>query len=255
MKKSLAVGLVFSLVLAVAGLFTACGKDNAADEKAKTTDGGENPQVVLSIYSDFDTTYYVGQTLNISGGILNYTKDGKTNKVAITEEMISGFSTDTAGNRNMIVTYQDEQLLINYTVKEIPTKSNVSTSKVYKSQTVSIDGRNVISYIRFDYVGNTLRFKLVNAASSEESSKYAYNAAIWNEPVGQNGISYEGTLSTGFDINTEKWTFLHTEMTGSMTTVCLFNNVTEDTFEFVLNQTDVSSARVFDLNVNMTKIV
>lgn len=249
-KRVLAAGLGIGLVLAGAGLLTACGGENTPDGL-----GGEKTPDGLSIYSNFDTTYYVGQSLDVLGGILDYTKDGKTKKIAITEDMITGFSTEKAGSRSMVVTYQGETLVINYIVKEIPTKSNVSTSKVYKSQVVSMNGETAVAYVRFNYVGDDLHFKFVEG-DPEASSNYTYDASIWNEPVGQYGISYTSKLDTSFDIDTEVWTFTCVDDYSSVVTPTYFtfNNVKENTFEFKIDQSAGEHNEENHLSLNMTRM-
>lgn len=250
-KRVLAAGLGIGLALAGAGLLTACGGGNTPDGL-----GGEKTPDGLSIYSNFDTTYYVGQSLDVLGGILDYTKDGKTKKIAITEDMITGFSTEKAGNRNMIVTYQGETLVINYTVKEIPTKPNVSTSKVYKSQeNFSSNGGNeekTVAYIRFHYVGNDLYFKFVEG-DPEASSNYSYDAAIWDKPVEQHGLLIEEKLDTSFDMDKDVWTLTYSDTTSSIVkTYYTFNNVTENTFECEVAQMSNSISHSFIFNMKKT---
>lgn len=250
-KRVLAAGLGIGLALAGAGLLTACGGGNTPEGS-----GVESTPDGLSIYSNFDTTYYVGQSLDVSGGILDYTKDGKTVKISITEDMITGFSTEKAGSKSMVVTYQGETLVINYTVEEIPTKSNISTSKVYKSQVVSMNGETAVAYVRFNYVGDDLHFKFVGALPTEASSNYAYNASIWNEPVGQYGISYTSKLDTSFDIDADTWTFTCVDDYSSVITPTYytFNNVKENTFEFKIDQSAGERNEESHLSFNMARM-
>jgi len=249
-KRVLAAGLGIGLALAGAGLLTACGGGNG------NTPGENTQKDGLSIHTNFDTTYYVGQDLDVTGGILNYTKDGKTTQIAVTESMISGFTKDKAGNRNMIVTYEGETLLINYTVNELPTKPNVSTSKVYKSQEISSSNEGneekTVAYIRFHYVGNDVYFKVVEG-DPEASSNYAYDAAIWDKPVEQHGLLIEGKLDTSFDMDKDVWTLTYSDTTSSIVkTYCTFNNVTENTFEYEIAQ--MSNSISYSFTFNMTKM-
>ena len=98
--------LVMMLVLLpCAALFVACG----------------GPEDGIEIRSSFKTTYYVGDALDVTGGIIDYTDDGKTIQVAITDEMISGFSTATEGTRDLVLTYEGYTETISYTVSIRPT--------------------------------------------------------------------------------------------------------------------------------------
>lgn len=221
-KRVLAAGLGIGLALAGAGLLTACGGGNG------NTPGENTQKDGLSIHTNFDTTYYVGQDLDVTGGILNYTKDGKTTQIAVTESMISGFITKKAGNRNMIVTYEGETLLINYTVNELPTKPNVSTSKVYKSSIIAnpTTGKGEYAYVRFHYLGENLYFKTAEPSANDPESNYVYDSVVWDEKVESEA------LTATFDINTETWSMKWTSNYIAPTIKgFVFNNVTEESFE------------------------
>ena len=85
--------LVLLLLVLTACLFAACGEDPVSPE--------------IEIKAAFKTEYVIGDELDVSGGILAYTnEDGQTKDVEITEEMISGFTTETAGTRSMVLTYE-----------------------------------------------------------------------------------------------------------------------------------------------------
>lgn len=247
-KRVLAAGLGIGLALAGAGLLTACGGGN------ETKDG-------LSIHTNFDTTYYVGQTLDVTGGILNYTKDGNTTQIAVTEDMISGFTTDKAGNRNMIVTYEGETLLINYTVNEVPTRSDVSTSKVYKSGTLTnpSTGESQYAYVRFNYLGEDLYFKAIGASTNDADSNYVYDSVVWDTVTGSTGLFGAGKVTANFDVNTESWTLSYSEEDSTYPAMkYTFNNVTEDSFQLKMDRDafTVGSQNMdaVHLTVNMTKM-
>ncbi len=114
MKKALKFFVLPMLMICSLFTLVACGGNT-------TPDG-------ISLHSEFKTEYYLGETLDTAGGILDYTKDGQTTHVAITPLMVSSFSTETVGTREMVVTYTDVTiektytLLVSYTVTEDPNK-------------------------------------------------------------------------------------------------------------------------------------
>ena len=78
----------------------------------------------IEMFSQFKSKYYIGEELNLTGGILLYTDaNGKKTYVPIEEDMISGFTNDTYGERNIVITYEDFTMLYPYTVKYQPTLS------------------------------------------------------------------------------------------------------------------------------------
>lgn len=110
MKKILKIMILpLFLVCSLFGL-VACGENS---EQTPPVDS-------ISLYATFKTEYFVGETLNVAGGILNYTHDGKTVQVVISNDMISGFDSEVVGTREMVLTYQENTLSISYTIKAIP---------------------------------------------------------------------------------------------------------------------------------------
>lgn len=77
MKKWTKFLILPALILCSLFSLFACGK---------TQDG-------IKIHSEFKTVYYVGEELDLTGGIIDYTSEGNTVQVVISEEMVSGFST------------------------------------------------------------------------------------------------------------------------------------------------------------------
>ncbi len=255
-KRVLAAALGIGLALAGAGLLTACGGGNG------NTPGETTQKDGLSIHTNFDTTYYVGQDLDVTGGILNYTKDGKTTQIAVTEGMISGFTTTSAGNRNMIVTYEGETLIINYTVNELPTKPDVSTNKVYKSGTLTnpSTGESQYAYVRFNYLGEDLYFKAIGASANDADSNYVYDSVVWDTVTNASGLLLgAGKMTANFDVNTESWTLSYSEEDSTYPAMkYTFNNVTEGSFQLKMDRDafTVGSQNMdaVHLTLNMTKM-
>ncbi len=80
----------------------------------------------LALNSAFKTEYYVGEALDVTGGILDFTKNGETTQIVIEKSMVLNFSSETAATRNMVIAYTDPEsektytITVKYVVKEIP---------------------------------------------------------------------------------------------------------------------------------------
>lgn len=99
-KAALALMLVLAVCLPAA-LLTACG--------------GEEE---ISLESSFKTEYFVGESLNTSGGKIKLIDSaGSTSYIDIESSMISGFSTQEVGQYTMVVTYRNKNIDVDYTVK------------------------------------------------------------------------------------------------------------------------------------------
>ncbi len=114
------------------------------------------PQDGIQINTTFKTEYYVGEKLDTTGGIIDFTKDGKTVQVVIEPSMISNFSTETAGSKKLIVTYTATEdntkytTTVNYIVKEIPNfPLDITGTVVYKSVKATTGGDSEAMAILF----------------------------------------------------------------------------------------------------------
>lgn len=101
-NKSLKIiGIVLMLTLCF-GLFVGCEKSD------------EDPE--LTIAQDFKTVYYVGETLDVTGGWVKYT-DGKNEEtVIITSDMVTGFDSSKPRHAMLTIHYESAILSISYTV-------------------------------------------------------------------------------------------------------------------------------------------
>lgn len=71
----------------------------------------------IKIHTNFKTEYEVGEALDVSNGKITYTdKSGKETIVAVDASMITSFSTENEGHRDMILTYKGETITIAYNV-------------------------------------------------------------------------------------------------------------------------------------------
>jgi len=85
-----------------------------------------NKEPKLELNVEFKNEYVIGETLDVTGGILLYTdKTGHKTYVEMQENMITGFSTETAGERSMIISYENETILFTYSVNPVSFKLNV----------------------------------------------------------------------------------------------------------------------------------
>lgn len=128
MTKKLKITLCVTfalLLLLLAVVMVGCGK----------TDNGESYEYgeIVVKSGTIKTEYEVGEELEVTGGILEFTQNDKTTHVAITKNMISNFSTERAGSFSMIVTYKGNTTSVSYTVYEA-----FDMTKIYKSTNTSL---------------------------------------------------------------------------------------------------------------------
>ena len=68
------------------------------------------------------TEYYMGEDLILEGASVRFYEDKDSKEyetIPLTREMVTGFSTDTAGSRTMTITYKTYTTKLDYTVKEL----------------------------------------------------------------------------------------------------------------------------------------
>lgn len=70
----------------------------------------------ITLHTSFKTEYYMGESLDLTGGILDYTVGTNTSNIAITSDMISGFTSQAPGTRQLAITYRNFTCTIPYTV-------------------------------------------------------------------------------------------------------------------------------------------
>lgn len=111
----------------------------------------------LKIHTNFKTEYEIGETLDLTDEKIQYTDEqGEKTVVAITTTMVSGFSTETAGSRQLIITYQGKTLLVDYTVYRVYDMEVNALYYCHPSQMVAMENalygsnRNVNEY--YDYI-------------------------------------------------------------------------------------------------------
>lgn len=232
-KRILGAGLGVGAALVAAGLLTACGSNSVPPIKEDVA------KDEISIYSSFDTEYYVGQDLDVSGGIINYTKDGKTIQVSVTEDMVTGFTSEKAGSRQMVISYEGFTLVVAYEVKNIPTKISINTTGIYKSVgevndplgTDNIDSM----LLKFKYTGIDLYFKTISVRDGDDYRDYL-DLALWNSSE----VTGDWTkLNTVFDIENEEWRATLKGTNPDNSTINFeFSNITTETITLKVTYTD-----------------
>ena len=66
------------------------------------------------------STYYIGETLDVSGGVVNYTDDeGNLIEKEVVPSDVTNFDTTSFGEKEMTVTVDDKTLDFSYTVKNL----------------------------------------------------------------------------------------------------------------------------------------
>lgn len=71
----------------------------------------------IKIHTEFKTEYMIGEDLDLTNGKIEYTdKTGKKTVVVITEQMVTGYDKNNAGTRELVITYEGNTLLVEYTV-------------------------------------------------------------------------------------------------------------------------------------------
>lgn len=86
----------------------------------------------LSWKTQFEkSTYYIGDTLDVSGGVVNYTNDeGDLVEVAVMPTDVTYFDTSSFGEKMMTISIGEETLNFSYTVKNLKLGSYQGSQRV-----------------------------------------------------------------------------------------------------------------------------
>lgn len=192
MKKFLKVILPIFIV-SFSLLFVACKKNNNGNNPSTSPSietPGDNPNgdgnqpelenkivTKIELITDVKTNYFVGDSLDDSVIQIKVTYENQTSEnITITKEMISGFDTSTAGDKEVTITYKEKTTTLAYTVTPIKAtaftvnqtlkstyytgdefESNITLSVTYNNSTiknnVSLES-NMISGFDTSEVGN-----------------------------------------------------------------------------------------------------
>lgn len=108
--KVIQILCIFALALFMPLVMQGCNKNEAK----------------LTLNQAFKVYYEVGEELNVDGGILKYvSKDGEEIFEDVKEDMVSGFTTQSAGTRTMIITFNEKTVKVTYSVFEMGLKSDI----------------------------------------------------------------------------------------------------------------------------------
>ncbi|MBE7075388.1 MAG: hypothetical protein E7376_05370 [Clostridiales bacterium] len=147
MKKIIKFIILPVLVISCALLICACQK----------------PEDKITIYTPFKTEYLVGEELDVTGGILNYTKNGTTTQVVVTEDMIQNFSSTSMGTFTLIIEYEGCTTTLQYIVEY---KFNVSYTNIYIGTNSIIEGSY---YCLTFFPNNTIGLDCITTGDKEDA--------------------------------------------------------------------------------------
>ena len=73
----------------------------------------------LKLTTPFNKTeYYLGEELDVNGGVLTYTdENGEESVVIVEESFVTGFDTSTSGRKTMTIIYENKTVSVSYVVK------------------------------------------------------------------------------------------------------------------------------------------
>ncbi len=133
MFKKFAKNILMALLIVCSFTLVACGeKEN--DGKGGSGGGLEGKTIEkIEILTPIKDTYFVGDTLDITEAKIKVTYKNKTSEeITILAEMVSGFDTSTAGEKTIIVTYEEKTIEVPYTVTAI-TPTNIVLKSNFKT--------------------------------------------------------------------------------------------------------------------------
>lgn len=182
----------------------------------------DGPSDGIKINTGFKSEYYQGELIDVTGGILDYTKEGKTTQVVITSDMISGFTSDTTGSRKLVVTYDGFTCTLSYTIKAPLT---VQDNVVYKPYRLDDDFLEEGLHFIFRNNGNKMLFASTDSGvAAVDVSEVIYSDDGYWALVETNivngkleltyGSSFEKCKITNITENGFTWQYIVNESTG-----------------------------------------
>ena len=227
-RTILTVALVLVLALP---LFAGCSLSELFGKKEEIKEG-------ISIYSNFKTEYEIGDELDVTDGKIQYTnEEGKKTIVEITKSMITSFSTETAGSRQMIVTYNGNTITVNYTVYKVYDIEIGALYYCHPSQMTAmgnlISGQNEDPNTRYDYISFSSS-NSVSMAISTKAPQSFLNEAGFGSPF----------VCTSNKVNHKK-VYTFTTNTGA---VCQVTAVNETSIHIVVNS-ELENVHNFEIDL------
>lgn len=218
MGKKLLIGLLCVLVVIAIAV-------PALNIIKKSNDG-------ISINTSFKTEYYMGEKLDLTGGTLNYTKDGNTKQVNITSDMVNGFTSVSSGTRTLVISYQGFTCTVPYTIIYVRC---VQDNEVYQGKgTTSFFGGSALSFIFKDNCSKMIIGRTEDGSKATDVSQieYSYNEE-WRLTE---KYVYEGQYVLKYEYGTIK---------------SFITNITEDGFLWEYVNTN---PMVAEFNIRFTKL-
>ena len=138
------------------------------------------------------TDYFVGEALSVENAKLVVTYENSTTKeVAITSEMVSGFSTATAGtNKELTITHESKTVKVKYNITavvatKITLESPITKNQYFEGETLDVAGGKIKVYYNN---GTTKSVNITSAMVSGFNSATPKSATLT--------ITYEGKSCT-----------------------------------------------------------
>lgn len=200
--KNLALVFVMLLIACIPILVVGCGEPESKEN--------------LELSSTFKTSYVIGDSLDVEGGVIDYTdKLGTTTQVDVNSTMVSGFSSEHVGKRTMVLTYKGLSLNVEYTV----TTEIVTNVLLYNSNGLLMNG-----YYDYIYITPTkiyvvaLNMEPQNALSYVlDSQSFTYKRKVNNNYLQTCVVTGDAITLTFNENHTISYTFFDGEKTFSST--------------------------------------
>lgn len=152
----------------------------------------------ITIASAFKTNYFVGDTIDISGGKITVTyEDNSTSTLPVSALMISGFNTESSGSKIMSITVGDATLEIAYQVNKVEITS-ISISKPFKTSYIQNETLDTTGG-KLDVVYNNGKTQTIDITTSMISNFNSTSPSVNEKTM---TLSYEGfTLQVKYTVS------------------------------------------------------
>ena len=164
----------------------------------------------ISVTEDIKTEYYVGDELNLDYGMIKLLyEDGSVSYVAISEDMITGFDTETPGDKTVTVTYEGKTCTYTITVKE----AEVSSLRLISAPTVR-EYRYTKDY-ELDVTGGKIEALYISGKTETVDITGDMTSGFDGDTLGTQeiNVSYKGG-KTSFNVETVQMPVYKTEIKG-----------------------------------------
>lgn len=123
-------------------------------------------EINLKLTSPFNKIeYYLGEELDVNGGVLTYTDENKREKIVVVEEnFVTGFDSSTPGNKIMTIVYENETVTVAYVVK------NFRLGEYLATKMLSSDGEVIQSELPYMSLEFNSNGSMVLSQQLEDSS-------------------------------------------------------------------------------------